>query len=612
VAVIGTGRGGVHRFALDMTRLLGLEPTDSTSLMPDHAGDFLWMWPQPCDPLSLQVGESFSNFAPRPAPILPVALSPAADDALRTLYGPTSGTPETFYSIDVSTPSTPTAPLPARERYVVFLNGGHDASLTRGRGMAIVDIKSGHTLWSFFYGDGSGRSQHLRYPIGAGLSVMDYGRADIANKGDFLSDTATVGDYGGQLWVLRFWKPGTWDSAQKRVNNWFAARSFRVENPLGTSPDDDTVRGPITYMTLNTHQQENGKVRSFVGTGDRENLMDKGVICRLSNPRACAAQGFSMSNTVTVARGGSTTFTGRASYSGSPVGRFTSGAALTGTAGNACAGAQVSLSWVTDATTGCTNPGDCKIEYTCDGNTGNWSCRETDNDWTVLNYSVPAAPYPQRYYGIWSYGGNWNAGRHFNDNTEATTFDNNLLTDTDLDDVSQFDDTGDVSGTQVSADPEGNGWYIQYLQTNERTGSTGTIVNGCVLWNSFEPSGSTGAVCSTTGTNIGRLYQASFATGVANCAVSFFDSGGNQWERFQQRLLVAAPPEPMRQVAIGPNFLIDSVALQGAGITDKADVAQTDTSSRSLYQIELDRRGHDCRHNDTLTAEQREAACKPQ
>jgi type IV pilus assembly protein PilY1 len=365
-------------------------------------------------------------------------------------------------------------------------------------------------------------------------------------------------------------------------------------------------------MTLNTQQQDNGYVRSFVGTGDRENLMDKGVICRLSNPRACAAQGFDVSNTVTVARGGSTTFTGRASYSG---GRFTSGAALSGTPGNACASAQVSLSWVTNATTGCTNPGDCKIEYTCDGDTSTWSCRETDNDWAVLNYSIPTAPYPQRYYGVWTYGGDRAYGRYFDTEGEASTFDSALLTDADLTNVGQFDALGNVlTGTQASAPTTGvgaKGWYIQYGQSNERTGTTGDIVNGCVLWSSFEPSGVTGAVCSTTGTNIGRLYQASFATGVANCAVSFFDSGGNQWARFQQRSLVAAPPEPMRQVSIGPNFLIDSVALQGAGITDKADVSQTDTSSRSLYQIELDRRGHDCRHNPNLTPAQREAACKP-
>jgi type IV pilus assembly protein PilY1 len=599
VAVIGTGRGGVHRFALDLTRVLGLEPGDAENLVPDHAGDFLWMWPQPCDPLSLQVGESFSNFAPRPPPILPVALSPQADDALRDLYGPATGSPETPHLIEGA---------PARERYVVFLNGGYDPSMTRGRGMAIVDIKSGHTLWSFFHGDGSTRSDKLRYPIAAGISVMDYGRADSPHGGDYLSDTGTVGDYGGQLWTLRFWKPGTWDSSRKRVDNWYAARAFRVANLGGQTTDPEALRAPITYMTLNTQQQDNGFVRSFVGTGDRENLMDKGTICRLSNPRACAVQGFDVNNTLTVRRGGSTTFVGGANYSNY---RYASGPALTGTAGNACASAQVSLSWVTDATTGCNNPGDCKIEYTCDGDTSSWSCRETDNDWAVLNYTMPTAPYPQRYYGVWVYGG-VDPARHFNTDAEANLYDSRMFTDADLVNVSQFDASGNViTASQVSAAPSGKGWYIQYGQSNERTGSTGTIVNGCVLWNSFEPSGVTGAVCSTTGTNIGRLYQASFATGVANCAVSFYDPGANQWARFQQRSLVAAPPEPMRQVAIGPNFLISGVALQGAGITDKADVSQDDTSSRSLYQLELDRRGHDCRHNPNLSALEREEACKP-
>ena len=116
VAVVGTGRGGVHRFALDLTRLLGDEPGQSAACAPNAPGDFLWMWPQPCDPLALQVGESFTNFAPRPPPIGPVALTPEADDALRSLYGP-AGSPETPYLINNT---------PARERWVVALNGGFD------------------------------------------------------------------------------------------------------------------------------------------------------------------------------------------------------------------------------------------------------------------------------------------------------------------------------------------------------------------------------------------------------------------------------------------------------------------------------------------------------
>ncbi len=581
VAVVGTGRGGVHRFALDLTRLLGLEPGDTDTLVPNQAGDFLWIWPQPCDELSAQVGESFSNFAPNPPPIIPVALSPDADNGLRGLYGPT-GTPETPYSVEGAQ---------ARERYVVLFNGGYDPSMTRGRGMAVVDMKSGHTLWSFFHGDPTNRAQFLRYPIGAGINGMDIGRGVDTTGADYLFDTATVGDYGGQLWTLRFWNPGNWVGG--KVTNWHAARAFRVANLGGQTSDPEAIRPAFSYMTLNTQQPDNGFVRSYVGTGDRENLMDKGTVCRLSNPRACAVQGYNVSNTLTVTRGGSTTFTGRANYNNH---RYASGAALIGTQGPSCASAQVSLSWVHSATSNCVNPGDCKIEYTCDGNSSTWSCRETDNDWAVLNYAQTTSPLPQRYYGIWVYGGT-DTRRHFNSDGEANTYEANMFTDTDLTNVSQFDAVGNViANAQVSAAPGGKGWYVQYGQNNERTGTTGTIVNGCVLWSSFEPSGAAGAVCSTTGTNIGRLYQASFATGVANCAISFYDSQNSRWARYRQETLVATPPEPMMQVSIGAGIVQRNVARQGAGITEGQNISTEITGTPSLYQIELDRRGHTCRH----------------
>ena len=131
VAVVGTGRGGVHRFALDLTRLLAVGMDNPANARPpNQAGDFLWMWPQPCDPLALQLGESSSHFAPQPPPVGPVALSPEADDALRALYHQ-YGSPVTPWLING---------LPARERWVVGLNGGPDAYQSRGRGMALVDV----------------------------------------------------------------------------------------------------------------------------------------------------------------------------------------------------------------------------------------------------------------------------------------------------------------------------------------------------------------------------------------------------------------------------------------------------------------------------------------
>ncbi|HLL06828.1 MAG TPA: pilus assembly protein PilY [Myxococcaceae bacterium] len=600
VAVVGSGRGGVHRFALDLTRLLG-ERMDNPAniLVPNTAGDFLWMWPQPCDALALQVGESFSNFAPRPPPIGPVALTPQADDALRALYEPAGATPATPWTVDNT---------PARERWVVALNGGYDQTQSRGRGMAIVDLKTGHTLWSFFHGDGQSRSQHLRYPIGAGLSLLDIGSGThIARDADLLMDSATVGDYGGQLWMLRLWKPGTWDAATGRIDNWFAARAFRVENP-STSTDPENVRGPFTYMTTNTLQPETGYLRTFVGTGDKENLLDKGSVCRLSNPRACAAQGCQTRRSITVERGGSTVWSSSANYQNF---HYAGGTSTVGTAGNSCGGAQVTLNWTHTPGGTCANDNDGSIQYTCDGNSSSWSCRETANSWVALKYEDPDRPYPQRFYGVWTFG--VSPSRIFNTDAEATTYEAGLRTDADLVNVGQFDSTGKViEGSQQEAPATGNGWYIEYAANDERTGSTGTLVNGCMIWGSFEPSGAAGVVCPTTGTNKSRLYQSNFATGRANCAAGFFTASTNTWARYIAFTTVASTPEPVAQLTLAGGQLSRGVTIVGAGTSNPTGgggngpfsigVRSTSDAVKSLYQIELDRRAHDCRHEGIAEA----------
>ncbi|HYH98797.1 pilus assembly protein PilY [Hyalangium sp.] len=589
VAVVGTGRGGVHRFALDLTRLLGRDPGDTDHRVPNQAGDFLWMWPQPCDPLALQVGESFTNYAPQPPPILPVALTDGADNALRDLSSTPHPSETSPWLIDNT---------PARERWVVALNGGFDEHMLRGRGMAIVDIRTGHTVWSFFHGDGQSRSEHLRYPIGAGLSVLDIGQANNAlSDADKLFDSATVGDYGGQLWMVRMWKPGAWDSTKKQVNNWFAARSFRVANLAGRTGDPEALRAPFSYMTVNALQPDTGFLRTFVGTGDRENLLEKGTGCRLSNPRACAVQGCGVNNTLTIERGGSTVYTTNATYQDF---HYTAGSATPASAGPACGGSRVTLTWNNDAANGCGNGNDGSLQYTCDGDSSSWSCRETANTWTALNYLQSAAPYPQRYYGVWTYGGT-DPLRRFNSDAEAAAYDGSLFTDANLVNVSNFNGSGQVT-SNPSASPSGKGWYLEYGVANERTGTTGTLISGCVLWSSFEPSGSSGAVCSTTGTNVARLYQANFATGEANCAQSFYTQASDSWTRYHQTSTVAAPAEPAMQVSIGGGLISIDTNQQGPGQQDTTRVHQTDEGVRSLYQLELDPRSHECRHEGVATA----------
>jgi type IV pilus assembly protein PilY1 len=94
---------------------------------------------------------------------------------------------------------------------------------------------------------------------------------------------------------------------------------------------------------------------------------------------------------------------------------------------------------------------------------------------------------------------------------------------------------------------------------------------------------------------------------VANCAVSFYDPQNSRWARFRQESLVATPPEPMLQVSIGAGVIQRGVARQGAGINDGNPVSIDFDGMKSLYQIELDRRGHNCRHVDG-----RQSECNPQ
>jgi type IV pilus assembly protein PilY1 len=520
VAVVGTGRGGVHRFALDLTRMLGREPGASAAQTPSTPGDFLWMWPQACDPLALQVGESFSHFAPQPPPIGPVALTPPADDALRVRAGTPAGGAITPWRINDT---------PARERWVVALNGGADPQNARGRGMALVDLASGHTVWSFFHQGPRGRSEHLRYSLSAGLALADVGLA-LGNgaNADLLFDTATVGDMGGQLWTLRFWQPGAWDASAQQVSNWYAARAFRVENLAGRTSNPEALRGPFSMVATNVVQPDTGILRTFVGTGDTQNLTDAGTLCRLGNPRACAEQGCAVQSVLKVQVGGGMASTSQTSWSDFAQGSTSFYPGLTGPS---CAGARVKLSWNNDTANGCFNSHDGAIEYACSGDPSSWSCREEQNTWATLTYDQPASPYPQRFYGLWSYGGS--ASRTFNTESEAALFDSQLLTDAELVNVGQFDSEGQVPpALEASASPSGMGWYISYPNSHERTGSAATLMGGCLLWSSFEASSQTTAVCSATGGNTARLYQADPLSGRASCAAGFYEPTQGVWSRF--------------------------------------------------------------------------------
>ena len=575
VAVVGEGSGGVHRFALDLTRLIGQSATRSHQV-PNQRGDFLWIWPQPCDAEALLVGESSGDFVPKPPPIGPVAI--------KRTDGP--------YRI-----ATDDGTVRADERWIVFVNAGYDPYMVRGRGLAMIDIATGKSLWTFRYKDGSPNATEARYPFSAPVSLLDVGNSSGSNRNqDRLFDTATVGDMGGSVWTVRFWVPGEVDPSTNKVTNWFAARSFQAPGSSALS-----IRPPITSMTSNAVQPDTGYLRTFVGTGDCYNLLDSpGNICRLSNPRACALQGCAARSQITVTRGGVETNYAKVQFSNQSYETDTYRAA---TGGSACLGSKISVWWDLDTGGQCvtTSVAPGTLEYTCDGSATTWSCRTTLDNWVVTadTQSTPLPPTgPHRFYGFHSYGvtKSFGTGRGgvAGDRASALAFDQARLTEAQLVDVT--DATVDASGrVSVYASAQGDGWYIRYLPLDERTATTATVLDGCVLWNSFQPT-TASSLCSTAGTNLARLYQAGFVDGAPNCAAAFYLSG--TWVRHLDRSVTASPAAPTPQRSVYRGSGNSGIASPEAGGVSSTAVTENRELVQSVYHLLVDRKTHDCRHEN--------------
>jgi type IV pilus assembly protein PilY1 len=283
VAVVGLRRGGNHYFALDVT------DAGNDAGFPGKPR-FLWLYPQPDDAEQLAFGETFADFIPTPPPIGPVRL-----DGGTAPCASGGGTYTNAAGVERC----------VEERWIVFLSGGFDPQYTRGRGVHMVDIGTGAEIWDFSQPKGAASSCgatsdprcHLNYPVASPVGMMMWGKGSkytsaAALEGYF--DTATFGDTGGQLWVLRFNEPGIIDASTGKVNNWFGARVFQ-HGLTGTTPEcglDYCGAQPFFHVTANLPLRQSGLYRVLAGTGDRFNLLDPtGGICSPTNLRACLLKG---------------------------------------------------------------------------------------------------------------------------------------------------------------------------------------------------------------------------------------------------------------------------------------------------------------------------------
>ncbi|HEY0094017.1 MAG TPA: hypothetical protein VGB96_06820, partial [Archangium sp.] len=269
IAVI-TERGGGQRYvALDMTdpylMLNSLTAPSAPATKP-----FRWMFPNACDPESASMGQSWSNFAPKPPPIGPVRLASAAPGDARRGW---------------------------EERWVTVLNGGYSSDLSRGRGVYMVDAWTGKLIWSaeaqpgFKSSDPYNDVLNQMMPVAASPALVDIGKAENVERDlDGFFDTMVVGDMGGQVWTFRFMEPGKIDSLTGKVSNWYGARSLEMQREDGSTigPQNAHAKAPFFHIPSNVLQPETGWLRSFMGTGDRQHLRTTpGADCGPDDLLAC-------------------------------------------------------------------------------------------------------------------------------------------------------------------------------------------------------------------------------------------------------------------------------------------------------------------------------------
>jgi type IV pilus assembly protein PilY1 len=295
VAVVGERRGGSRYFALDVTDATRL-PTESGYVAPK----FLWIYPQPSSAESLQFGETYTDFLPVPPPIGPVRIK-SDGNAVASGYPAQNADSPTVFVPETS------SNVPYLERWVTILPGGFDEQYVRGRGVHMVDVWTGAELFDFSYAPAATDARRaLKYPVAATPAMVMWGksarRPSLSFENDGYFDTATFGDVGGQLWVLRFNRPGTLDASTGMATNWSGGRIFAMGDQ--SVADSSLCAGaggqPFFFITANTALPGSHVYRVYAGTGDRFNLLDRnGGECGPDNIRACAQQGCTVSLPVT-------------------------------------------------------------------------------------------------------------------------------------------------------------------------------------------------------------------------------------------------------------------------------------------------------------------------
>jgi type IV pilus assembly protein PilY1 len=510
-----------------------------------------------------------------------------------------------------------------------MLNGGFDPSLARGRGVWMVDVWSGATLWKYTDADlkaAYGANANM-WPVAATVAMTDIGDASQATiDADGYFDTANWGDLGGTLYVARMRDPGT--VVNGLVTNWPVARAFEEQRQV-SGDQAFAGRTEFFHMTANALHLRTGVQHTYLGGGNRDELLQTGAACGPNNVLGCFQAGCSGSMT-TKTDFGSCAVTNTATASGGKM-TFTTANTCSSTIAPASLASTATLTLNCGGSTG-TNTGN----MVCD-TTGTCSSRTPIAEANLFPTKLTAPTGRNRFYGIWSYG----ATRTFTPAT-AASFDARRLTDVAYG-ATCTGTTGNactlVDTTYATVSPSGAvtcpsgtcsatqwdpGWMYEYGRTcplgtgncadplpwsDEKTASGQTLIGTCVDWNTFRSRGSNAATvtdpCSPADTTKARnyTYLADFIKGVPQPGCGFGVQPAacaaiTEISRASQRTTIAPPPDPTGQFGIGMNGEVRSIGAQiePGGNPTSTSIGTPRELSQTIYWLEVDPSLHACRH----------------
>jgi type IV pilus assembly protein PilY1 len=607
VAVM-TERGGGSRYtALDITD-------------PDRPA-FLWTFPEPCTEDAKLVGQSWSDFLPKPPPIGPVRLK-----------------------VGVGAGNDPLA-RGFEERWVTMLNGGYDPALVRGRAVWMVDVWTGRPLWRFTDADFKamrGDSKASMFPVAASIGMVDIGEAASGSgtpDTDAFFDTATWGDLGGNLFVARFHEPGELDATTGLVRNWFAARAFE-ENRQANDTQPTGGRGEFFNMTSNFLDGPS-RLLSLTGSANREQLLKQGHRCGPDNVMGCCASGCTVTSTT------SSTAYGAGSCSMGGTFQCTGGllsyapAATSSCAGSfSCGPVDTAVTFTFDCgAAGAPPPMTARL--TC-GADGVCTTRQTVSSTYDFPTASLARPLPEyRFFGVWAYGAA--SSRLFKDVAGARAFDGNRFTDVALSGCAdtpggtcklvetspaQVQDVGAGLTTscrggfsKCSATTEDPGWMYSYGKfcplescspptwTDERTGSGSLVALGCVGWSGFRPTGAAASndpCTSSAGSPTSLAYRVDARAGVPRKGCGVEDTTPTlAYYAAQQRNAFAPPQNASMRIVVNDKGQVNysTLKIETGTPAEKTSLGTRSSISDPLYWLEVPRVLHECRHVDPSTCQ---------